>query len=114
MKYLPSIEAIVHFIHKRLFTITFNDTVYTYDSEKGIYTQNDGIVKALINEMCRICGQPDKVMSLQGFTEPNLKGVNVYRSFPFDQVPFVIPFSNCFSGWKERSGLCRIRNPTTY
>lgn len=91
---VPKKAEIAQFIHGHLHTVSFNDTIYTYDAAHGIYIPGQGVIDAAINELCRICEHPDFITSLQNFVVSHLKGMNVFNRYPFDQAPNRIPFSN--------------------
>lgn len=90
----PRKAEIAHFIHKHLFTVSFNDMIYCYNPVEGIYTPGQGTIDATVNELCRICNQPDMVKTVQAFVNIFLKGMNVFSQYPFDQTPDRIPFLN--------------------
>lgn len=88
-------SEIVRFIHDFSKTVTFNDKIYAYDPDKGVYVPGEGIINAVINEICNICGHPSSIKTVQGFAGAHLKGINLYTTYPFNQTPNRIPFSNC-------------------
>lgn len=109
-KETPNKDEIASFIHGWLHTVCFNNKIYCYNRESGVYSQDAGQIKAIINEFARYCERMDLIPSMQYFVERMLLGKNVFKEYPFNRPKYCIPFRNKTlylnddrTGWDERS-----------
>jgi phage/plasmid-associated DNA primase len=93
-KETPIREAIADFIHRWLKTVSFNERIYCYNRNTGVYSPDTGQVNAIINEFARRCDQRDLIPSMQSFVKKILIGKSVYMEYPFNRPSHRIPFKN--------------------
>lgn len=91
--YLEHNEIAKH-LHRRLNTLVFNEKVWIYDQETGIYRRNKGEIQTEIKRICESVGYKGSISREVKDIFFYLQTINRYRDYPFNRVPGLIPVIN--------------------
>jgi len=93
-EYLLEHPAIAEYLRRKYRTISFNNTIYIYDKQAGIYRQNNNDleedIRRLVEGMnikCSITKEARDILY-------HVRASNVYREYPFNQAKDLIPVRN--------------------
>ena len=91
---LPNYVEIATALRELFCVITFNKTLYIYDSASGLYVENTGQIEAAVQEITEAIGFNGSIVRVKREVLSYIEDYNVVREYPFDRYPDALPLAN--------------------
>lgn len=106
-------SEIARYLCERFHTVTFNKTLYLYDAETGLYTENAGKAEAAIQEIAELVGFADEITKAKREVMSYVTHQNVVSEYPFNRYNNAIPVANgvLVLDWNSETATLRDYGP---
>jgi len=106
-------SEVARYLCERFHTVTFNKTLYLYDAETGLYTENTGKAEAAIQEIAELVGFAGEITKAKREVMSYVTHQNVVSEYPFNRYNNAIPVANgvLVMDWELETATLRDYGP---